>query len=69
MDDSGMAGLYIVEKEGLAGATVDATKARMGNGLSHYYDGVISAMNAIADKKGVELGMTAREAASLLLEK
>ena len=69
MDDSGMAGLYIVEKEGLAGATVDATKARMGNGLSHYYDGVISAMNANAENKGLKLGMSAREAASLLLTK
>ena len=69
MDDSGMAGLYIVEKEGLAGATVDATKARMGNGLSHYHDGIISAMNAIAEAKGVVLGMAAKEAASLLLTK
>ena len=69
MDDSGMAGLYIVEKEGLAGATVDATKARMGNGLSHYHDGIISAMNAIAEAKGVVLGMSAKEAASFLLTK
>ena len=69
MDDSGMAGLYIVEKEGLAGATVDATKARMGNGLSHYHDGIISAMNAIAEAKGVVLGMAAKEAASFLLTK
>ena len=69
MDDSGMAGLYIVEKEGLAGATVDATKARMGNGLSHYHDGIISAVNAIAEAKGVVLGMAAKEAASFLLTK
>ena len=68
MDDSGMAGLYIVEKEGL-GATVDATKARMGNGLSHYHDGIISAVNSLAENKGVSLGMTAQEAASLLLIK
>ena len=69
MDDSGMAGLYIVEEEGLAGATVDATKARMGNGLSHYHDGIISAVNSLAENKGVSLGMTAQEAASLLLIK
>ena len=34
-DDSGMAGLAIVEADGLAGATVDARTARMGDGLSH----------------------------------
>ena len=67
LDDSGVAGLYIVEEEGLAGATVDARLARMGSGLSHYYDGVISAVNSHATSKGVAIGMDAPEAASLLL--
>ena len=39
----------------------------MGSGLSHYYDGVISAVNAHAVNKGVSIGMEASEAASLLL--
>ena len=43
-----MAGLAIVEADGLAGATVDALTARMGDGLSSYHDGVISAANATA---------------------
>lgn len=67
MDDSGMAGLAIVEADGLAGATVDATRARMGSGLSHYHDGVISARNALAAARGVEIGMPCPEAALLLL--
>ncbi len=67
LDDSGMAGLFIVEADGLAGATVDATRARMGNGLSSYRDGVISACNAPARDRGVEIGMPAEVAASLLL--
>ncbi len=67
LDDSGMAGLFIVESDGLAGATVDATRARMGNGLSSYIDGVISACNGPARDRGVELGMPAASAASLLL--
>ncbi|MBG00825.1 MAG: hypothetical protein CL470_00990 [Acidimicrobiaceae bacterium] len=67
MDDSGMAGLFIVEEEGLAGATIDARYARMGSGLSHYHDGVISAMNSHATSKGVTIGMSAKEASSLLL--
>lgn len=67
LDDSGVAGLYTVEEYGLPGATVDARYARMGSGLSHYYDGIISAVNSHAASKGVAIGMTAPEAASLLL--
>lgn len=67
-DDSGMAGLAIVEADGLAGATVDARTARMGDGLSTYHDGVISACNAPARARGVRVGMPARQAALALLE-
>jgi len=67
LDDSGMAGLFIVEDEGMAGATIDARYARMGSGLSHYHDGTISAVNTHAADRGVEIGMTAAQAASLLL--
>lgn len=67
-DGSGMAGLWVVEADGLAGATVDARTARMGDGVSTWEDGVISARNALAARAGVEVGMTAREAAVLLLE-
>ena len=67
LDDSGVAGLYTVEEEGLSGATVDARYARMGSGLSLYFEGVISAVNAHAANKGVSIGMGASEAASLLL--
>lgn len=66
-DDSGTAGLEIVEADGLAGASVDARGARMGSGLSTYEDGVISACNRIAAARGVRVGQTAREAARLLL--
>ncbi|WP_419924102.1 hypothetical protein [Candidatus Poriferisocius sp.] len=69
MDDSGMAGLSIVEADGLAGATVDARRARMGSGLSHYHDGIISAANALAAAAGVEVGMPCPQAASLLLNR
>ena len=67
LDDSGMAGIYIVEADGLAAATVDARLARMGSGLSHYHDGVISAANSIARGRGVTIGMPCPEAAHLLL--
>jgi hypothetical protein len=66
-DDSGVAGLRIVEADGLAGASVDARTARMGDGRSTYEDGVISACNSHAARRGVELGQPAREAALALL--
>ena len=68
-EDAGIAGLAIVEAEGLAGATVDARRARMGDGLSSYRDGTISAVNALARAAGVEVGMPAAKAASLLLRR
>ena len=66
-NDSGMAGLAITNDAGIAGATVDARLARMGDGMSTYHDGVISAANALAMDCGVRVGMPAREAALLLL--
>lgn len=68
-EDAGVAGLRMVESEGLAGATVDARRARMGDGMSSYRDGIISAANALAQAAGVRVGMTAAEAASLLVRR
>ncbi|MGK0477951.1 MAG: hypothetical protein ACJAQ9_000981 [Ilumatobacter sp.] len=69
LDDSGMAGLAIVEADGLAGATADARIARMGSGLSHYHDGIISAVNGPAHDRGVEIGMPVPQAARHLLRR
>jgi hypothetical protein len=67
LDSAGTAGLHIVDAHGLAGATVDARRARMGDGLSTYHDGVISDLNALARAAGVQVGMPAAEAALCLL--
>lgn len=66
-DDSGIAGLAAAEELGLAGATVDARTARMGDGHSTYFDGIISARNQLARTRGVEIGQTAPMASRLLL--
>jgi hypothetical protein len=66
-NDAGIAALDLVAPDGLAGATVDAGTARMGDGLSTYHDGIISAANVIAEQRGVRVGQPAREAARLLL--
>ena len=66
-NDSGLSALEAVEADGIAGASVSALTARMGDGQSTYFDGVISAANRIARDKGVRVGQSAREAALLLL--
>jgi hypothetical protein len=68
-EDAGVAGLAAVEADGLAGATVDARLARMGDGLSSYREGTISAANVLALAAGVQVGMPAAQAASLLLRR
>lgn len=66
---SGIEGLNDAESLGLAGAAVAASSAMMGDGLSSYFDGIISAANALAIGAGVKVGMPAREAANLLLNR
>lgn len=66
-NDSGISALKEVEADGIAGASVSALSARMGDGQSTYFDGVISAANSVAMARGVRVGQTAREAALHLL--
>lgn len=68
-DNAGTAGLQMVEPLGLAGATVDARRARMGDGRSTWNDGVISACNKWAYEAGVRVGMGCQDAALALLER
>lgn len=67
-NQSGITALEPANDAGIAGASVDALTARMGDGHSTYLDGVISAHNELAAAKGVRVGMTAREAARLLVD-
>jgi hypothetical protein len=68
-EDSGIVGMHEVNAAGLAGATVDARTAKMGDGLSTYQDGTISAANELARAAGVEIGMPAAQAARLLVSR
>lgn len=67
-NDSGITALEPAAEAGIAGASVDALTARMGDGHSTYFDGVISAANSLALAKGVSVGMPATEAARLLTD-
>jgi hypothetical protein len=64
-----MAGLALTNDAGIAGATVDARLARMGDGMSTYDDGIVSAANALALSCGVTVGMTAKGAALCLVNR
>lgn len=66
-NNAGIAALPIVNAQGVAGASVSAMSARMGDGQSTYFDGVISAANDLAIAKGVSVGQSARDAALALL--
>jgi uncharacterized protein YunC (DUF1805 family) len=68
-EDAGIAGIFIVEKDGIACATVDARTSAMGDGLSSYRVGIISAANKIAADAGVKIGMRTPEAARLLVNR
>ncbi|MDP9995290.1 uncharacterized protein YunC (DUF1805 family) [Variovorax boronicumulans] len=67
-NNAGISALADVVPDGIPGASVSALTARMGDGQSTYFDGVISAMNSLAEAKGVRVGQTAREAAMHLLK-
>jgi hypothetical protein len=60
-DDAGISRLPALDARGIAGATVSAWSARIGEGLSTYRDGFVSALNATARAYGAEIGISAVE--------
>ena len=52
LDDSGIEGLGVLEQHGIAATAVSTDSARIGDALSIFNDGVISAATAIARRKG-----------------
>ena len=66
-DDSGIAAFSYLAREGIAVAAVDAMSARIGDVMSTWEDGIISCMNEVAEKRGVQEGMRTRDAAISML--
>jgi hypothetical protein len=64
---SGISGLQTAQQAGLAGACIDGTTAPIGDAFLGYAIGLISAHNDAAADRGVRIGMTVKQAASLLL--
>lgn len=61
-NNTGIGGLPACSAIGVAAAAVSTMTARIGDGVSTYEDGIISAVNDIARQKGVREGMKASEA-------
>ena len=66
-DDAGYARLPVLDKRGIAAATVSCNTARIGDGRSSYDTGVISRVNAVAQRLDVKDGMSTREAVARLV--
>ena len=64
---SGVSGLVTADEAGLAGACIDGTTAPIGDAFLGYAHGLISAHNDAAARRGVEVGMTVKDAAHRLL--
>ncbi|MEC8975050.1 MAG: hypothetical protein VX725_04735 [Actinomycetota bacterium] len=64
---AGIAGLEMTEAHGLAGACCDAWSAPVGDAFKAYFEGSISACNKPARDRGVEVGMSVKDAAFALL--
>lgn len=66
-DDAGISRLPALEARGIAGVTVSAWSARIGDGLSTYQDGFVTAINARAAQYGAEIGLSAKELVARLV--
>ena len=68
-DRGGILGLDVLQRAGIGAAAVAAASARIGDGRSTLQDGTISAVNDVAARLGVRIGMPALAFAGALAEK
>jgi hypothetical protein len=66
-NNTAVEGLTLLGERGIPAASVATMSARLAEGLSTWNDGIISVVNRIAAARGVKVGMTAKEAARLML--
>jgi hypothetical protein len=66
-NNSAVEGVMILGERGIPSAAVSTLSARLGEGLSTWNDGIISVVNQVAATRGVKIGMSAKEAARLML--
>lgn len=61
LDGAGVSRLPALQARGIAGATVSAFSARIGDGMSVWTDGFVSAINAEAARRGGAIGQSTRD--------
>jgi hypothetical protein len=66
-NNTAVEGVKLLGERGIPAAATATMSARLGEGLSTWNDGVISVINPVAAARGVEVGMSAKEAARLML--
>ena len=67
-NNTAVEGVRLLAEHGVPAASVSTMSARLGEGLSTWNDGIISVRNEVAAERGVSVGMTAQEAARLMLQ-
>lgn len=68
-DGAGVAGLALLQREGLAACAVSHVSARIGEARSTLEDGVVSHANALAAALGVAVGQGCRDALALVQQR
>jgi hypothetical protein len=68
IDTAGISRLPALEARGIVGACVSCDSARIGDAMSSWNDGVISALNPLAASRGGRIGQSARGFVAALLE-
>jgi hypothetical protein len=67
-DAAGISRLPVLESRGIAGACVSCFSARIGDAMSTWQDGYVSALNRTAAARGGMIGQSARDFVSAMLE-
>jgi hypothetical protein len=68
IDGAGISRLPALEARGIAGACVSCFSARIGDGMSTWADGYVSALNPLAASRGGRIGQSARDFVAAMLE-
>jgi hypothetical protein len=67
-DAAGISRLPALQARGIAGACVSCFSARIGDGMSTWQDGYVSALNPLAADRGGRIGQSARDFVAAILE-
>lgn len=66
-DDAGISRLPALDARGIAAACVSCFSARIGDGMSSWLDGYVSALNQTALKAGARIGQSTRDFAAAII--